>query len=156
MNRVEIPDWYEPEETYLRRWILFATPWFGVNLHHILRSDGTDRGYHDHPWSFFSIRLKGTYTEYVLRENDIGFEVPVRTRNRRFSFRRAEDAHRVDVDVEDVGCWTLIFKGPRRREWGFRQPNGEWIHHLILHEGSGRFYRVGRKKEAAVHADSTR
>jgi hypothetical protein len=33
------------------RYILLSTPWFGVYLHHLLRSD-YDRAFHDHPWGF--------------------------------------------------------------------------------------------------------
>jgi hypothetical protein len=52
------------EETrpYLIRWAI-NTPFGGVKLHHILRSD-EDRDCHDHPWSFLSIVLRGGYWEH--------------------------------------------------------------------------------------------
>jgi hypothetical protein len=41
--------------------------------------------------------------------------------------KRAEEAHRVRLQ-KGKSAWTLIFVGPRIREWGFYTDNG-WIEH---------------------------
>lgn len=101
---------------YMHRWYL-QTPWFTVRLHHILRSDEA-RALHDHPWDFCSLLLSGGYLE--VRQDVVKWWP-------RFSIvrRRAEDLHRLVIPKP---VWTLVITGPKRREWGFRLPTGEWIH----------------------------
>src|SRR5436309_679857 len=48
---------------YLRRLLLFKTPWFGIYLHEFLGPD--DACTHDHPWPFLSLILWGGYWEFV-------------------------------------------------------------------------------------------
>lgn len=52
-----------PSVLYMKRWRLIHRKWFGVRIHHIVRSDG-DRELHDHPFSFVSFILKGGYWEW--------------------------------------------------------------------------------------------
>lgn len=105
------------ESPYMVRYRIIDTPWFGVYLHHILRSD-VDRHLHDHPFSFVSAMLWGGYTEVLSR---YVFDLPGHARRlaRRapsICFRNAEDAHHL---VLERPCWTLVLRGPRRRQWGF-------------------------------------
>ncbi|WP_141564272.1 hypothetical protein [Mycolicibacterium palauense] len=126
---------------YLRRWhIIPRNKFFNIYLHHFLSSD-EDRALHDHPWWFASLVLRGGYWEH--RED--GW-----MRWRRpgsFAIRRADTAHRVELDTKiveakvpgvwktwvdgfvrrDKPAWTLIFTGPKIRSWGFHCPQG-WIH----------------------------
>jgi hypothetical protein len=149
MSYVEIPDYDEPERTYLRRWRIIETPFGGIYLHNILMSDSVTRGFHDHPYTFLSIRLRRNYTERLLvRERCFahgavlpyfaaggdeasgarwGFKDVVREvrYRKRFSIRRAEQLHQVVLD--GGGVWTFVFHGRRRRQWGFRKPDGPWI-----------------------------
>lgn len=96
----------------LRRWTLVETPLFGIKVHHILVSDPIARGYHDHPWTFLSIRLRDLYTEHVV----IGGQQL--TERKRISVRRASTLHRVELP-DGAKCWTLVITGPRRNVWGF-------------------------------------
>ncbi len=50
-----------PECPYMYRWV-FNFGLFSIRVHHWLRSDDK-RFFHDHPWSFISIVLKGGYTD---------------------------------------------------------------------------------------------
>ncbi|CAB4203506.1 hypothetical protein UFOVP1382_122 [uncultured Caudovirales phage] len=52
---------HRPIGDYMDRWV-WQTRWFTVRLHHIQRPDA-DVELHDHPWSFFSLILKGWYEE---------------------------------------------------------------------------------------------
>ncbi len=56
----------------LERWRLLSTPWGGVYVHFIYRED-LDRDPHDHPWTFWSMVLRGGYTEEVYtRPGEVG------------------------------------------------------------------------------------
>lgn len=106
---------------YMWRLRMLRTPWFSVYLHHIVKED-VDTDLHDHPWSFFSILLWGSYWELFPSEE--------RTKHRHvrwFNFKRAEDAHTITwLSTRRTGVWTLVFLGPKRRSWGFYTSKG-WI-----------------------------
>ena len=128
---------------YMRRWRLIDLPWFGVRIHHIVRSDH-DREMHDHPFSFISFILRGGYYEHRPHAKIKGFILD--SDGKRWTdvkrhgagsivVRKAEDLHRLDLaiisesetHVEERGTWTFVLRGPRRREWGFETPQG-WMH----------------------------
>ena len=46
---------------YLKRWVMEWNQ-FSVRLHHFLSSDD-DRAFHDHPWWFVTLVLKGSYVD---------------------------------------------------------------------------------------------
>lgn len=127
---------------YLLRWyILPRNRFLNVYLHKFLRSDD-DRAMHDHPWWFMSYIVKGSYWEHRK-------DRPLTARSYRsagtFAFRKAEDAHRVELESETLTLgpptrdgivthyhtqeverpvWTVIVTGPRIRRWGFHCPEG--------------------------------
>lgn len=82
---------------------------FSIRLHHWLSSDD-QRNFHDHPWWFFTIVLKGSYTDISPNKSE-------RMTVGKFAFRRA--LHRHTVKVDKGGCWTLLITGPEKRIWGF-------------------------------------
>lgn len=124
-ERFRVPDVNNPERTYLDRWRIIETPWASVKLHAIRLHDSPARGAHDHPWSFVSIRLWGTYSESLYRRDGY-FD---RAEHRRLvTFRRAEQLHRITRLHRRAGVWTLVLCGPRRREWGFKKPGQPWVH----------------------------
>ncbi len=125
-SREDIPDISDPSRTYLTRWRILQTPWFGVFLHAIRLPD-QDRHLHDHPWSFVSLVLRGTYVEQ--RPGSI-----TARRAGSVAFRRAVDLHRI-LALHKSPVWTLVFVGPRRRRWGFQTREG-WI------ESGEYFYRA--------------
>jgi hypothetical protein len=101
----------------LRRWYLIAQnarP--NIYLHHFMRSDD-DRAFHDHPWSFASLVLRGFYLE--LTENS-GWTM---RRPGSITLRRAEHRHRIvlprNPDETERPWWTLVVTGSRRRQWAF-------------------------------------
>jgi hypothetical protein len=93
---------------YVRRWYL-ETPFFTVRLHHWLHSDDT-RHFHDHPWWFITMVLKGSYVDLSPEKNEL--MIPGRIR-----FRPAN--HRHSVKVGSGGAWTILLTGPKVRRWGF-------------------------------------
>jgi hypothetical protein len=105
---------------YLERLRIVETPWFGVYLHHIKGPDPQPDP-HDHPWTFISLVLAGSYTEQVWQR--VG-GIQTRTYVRRWlplTVHRMRGsikyAHRITTC--DPHTLTLILRGPRRREWGF-------------------------------------
>ena len=141
-RRFDIPDYADPMRSYLTRFVLLQTPWFGLYLHKIHLPD-TDRHMHDHPWSFVSIVLRGGYDEFmagVVGEKKTwmrrdwqscdAFGRGIELRRRGFlsiGFRRAEQLHRVDR-LYRFPSWTLVLAGRKRRAWGFQTELG-WCHH---------------------------
>jgi hypothetical protein len=120
---VLIADQHSPADVYLRRWRIVSTPWFTVKIHQILRSDDERRGYHNHPWSFVSLRLSGAYTEYRLRPD--GSRT---TLSRRCSFVHHSEMHRIELGPSNKPVWSLVVTGPRRVSWGFVSAYGTaWL-----------------------------
>lgn len=133
-SRFDVPDYDDPTVTLFTRWRLLDVPWFGVYVHHLRRSDSPNRPLHDHPWSFVSFRLWRNYSEVRPNEDAWACSWWAKYRSERhrlFSFRRATDLHRVVVDDPDRGCWTLVLRGPRKREWGFQNPGEPWVPHAL-------------------------
>lgn len=132
-------------QPYLLRWhVIPRNKRLNIYWHKFLGSDD-DRALHDHPWWFVSILLKGRYWEHRADGS----------RNLRRSpsiaFRRADTAHRVELetwavvdpwDPHDVGAryeipaTTLIITGPKIREWGFHCPQG-WKHWTKFDQDNG-------------------
>lgn len=82
---------------------------------------------HDHPWKFHSLILRGGYIE---ERADI--RTPTETRSHAWAAGTLHsfpltDCHRI-VLLEKKPTWTLVFRGPIRRRWGFYEPAG-WVHH---------------------------
>jgi hypothetical protein len=122
-------------DVYLHRYRLVKTPWFSIYLHDLNLPD-SDRDPHDHPFTFWSLVLRGQYVETIYEQHPIGdlyeepwsrstvnlTEWPQKTYRRRWlagSFHKmtTDKAHKID----SVGpkTKTLVFAGRRRRTWGF-------------------------------------
>lgn len=117
---------------HFRRYRLLSTPWFNIYVHQILRSD-EEKHFHDHPWSFTSYILKGSYwerwTEYpdhpYQLDSTYSSEPPAPgMKVRRVIKHHAEDAHKLTLLTPEV--WTLVFTSGRERVWGYHTEQG-WI-----------------------------
>lgn len=103
--------WKEHHETFIR-YTLLKTPWFRVYLHNLI-APAVHPECHNHPWSFVAVLLKGGYWEYTTETSWI-FRSPGNV-----LFRPASWTH--TVWTEDAGMWSLVFTGPKRHEWGFKE-----------------------------------
>lgn len=116
----------QPGDIYLDRVYVVQTPWFGIMFHRIFRPDN-QRDLHDHPWSFFSLVLRGWYEEDAAHRcpyPDCAFAFcPQRRKVRWFNFKRAEDRHSIRWCSRSP-VWTLVFTGRKRRTWGFWVDSG--------------------------------
>jgi hypothetical protein len=108
-------------EGYMERYWLIPYGKIGIaaRIHHILRSDD-NRAFHDHPWPYLTVILRGGYTE--IRPI---FESGVYIGEHRqwhgagsILFRRADSWHRLEIP-EGHSAWTLFITGPKVRRWGF-------------------------------------
>jgi hypothetical protein len=99
---------------FLTRLHIIKTPWFAICLHWIHRADAEPHE-HDHPVSFLSLILRGSYVE---------------RRAGKFRARvwmnavRATDTHRILWVASNT--LTLCLMGPKVREWGYHTPDG-WV-----------------------------
>ena len=121
----------QSNEPYLERYYLFLKDRkkfpFNIFLHHFLKGDPDD--VHDHPWSYFTIILKGGYWEFIPQFNSEGkktCEIGKWRGPGHFRFCKAKSFHRIELDPT-VQCWTLFMPGPQKREWGFLVKN-KWVH----------------------------
>lgn len=104
--------WNEPlgekECPYMYRWV-FNFWLFAIRIHRWVRSDDK-RHFHDHPWGFITIVLKGGYVDVSPDKRDVLSPGSIR-------YRSAYHKHYVEVPEE--GCTTLLITGPPIRNWGF-------------------------------------
>jgi hypothetical protein len=125
---------------YMHRYYLFLRDrcWFPFNLtlHKIVRSD--DPVFHDHPWPYMTIILKGGYYEHTplyigkyIRGEKIRWRGPGS-----IIIRGSKALHWLEMDPDVGSATTLFFMGPQVRDWGFviktkdtPKGNTEWIKH---------------------------
>lgn len=107
-------DVYENDVLYLRRLHIIQVPTLGAIMVHWIMKPDLQPDLHDHPVDFFSILLRGWYQETTpIGQRTIQY----------FNFKHAEDFHRITALPYD-GVTTLVFAGPKRREWGYHTSTG--------------------------------
>lgn len=130
-----IPD-RQTGEDYMHRYYLFLKDRkkfpFNVTLHKIVKSD--DPIYHDHPWPFMTVVLKGGYWEHTPIFNSKNqFIGDVRTWRGPGSIimRKATEFHWLEMHPDKNSATTLFFMGPQQRDWGFLitkfKSNKHWV-----------------------------
>lgn len=118
---------------YMRRWYIIPRNFlFNIYLHQFLRN-ADDRALHDHPWNFISIMPKGGYYEiqghgrYISQAGMAWTNMPKKWREcGTIAFRKANQAHRVELSEKHSNPWTIVITGPVVRVWGFHCPKG-WV-----------------------------
>lgn len=100
--------WTEIGEKFTR-YQLLKSKWLNIYLHQ-LNAPNWHPECHDHPWGFVAVILKNGYIEQVDGINHIRTTGSI-------LYRQAEFLH----NVITVGTsWSIIFAGPKSREWGFK------------------------------------
>jgi hypothetical protein len=97
-----------PDCPYVIRWRI-EVPAGSLRIHHWLGPDD-DRAFHDHPWPFTTLVLRGGYTDF----SPAGAE---HLRAGSIRYRAAVYQHTVVPDAG--GAWTVLITGPPMRSWGF-------------------------------------
>ena len=117
---------------YMHRYYLFLKDrhWFpfNVTLHKIVRSD--DPIFHDHPWPYLTVIVKGGYWEHTpIYDGDKIIGDTVQWRGPGSIIKRgSKELHWLELDNTVGPATTLFFMGPQQREWGF-VINNNWIKH---------------------------
>jgi hypothetical protein len=93
---------------YIKRWYVDFGP-FSIRLHHWLSSDD-QRNFHDHPWWYCSLVLRGSYTDRSPKGS---------SRRGPGSIDYFPATHQHTVEVAPGGCWTILITGRESRQWGF-------------------------------------
>lgn len=117
------------EDPQTKRWHLWLPKWlyakgWRLNLHQWLRSDD-DRALHDHRGDSYSVILRGGYfevTSHAWEPRKAKWYGPGS-----IVFRKADQPHRVELKPDSGPVWTLWYRGPFYREWGFWCKKG-WRH----------------------------
>jgi hypothetical protein len=113
--------WTEIGEQFTR-YQIFKSRWLNVYLHE-LSAPTWHPECHDHPWSFVAVLLWRGYLERVHRRvaawpSSYVVTEDVRRYPGQILWRPATFAHNV---ITPYGkSWSLIFTGPKSREWGFK------------------------------------
>ena len=97
-----------------------------ARVHHILRSDD-DRAFHDHPWTYLTLVLRGGYTEHKPMFDKSGICIGNSTEwigPGRLVMRQADSWHRLELPSGQT-AWTLFMTGKYRQRWGF-MVNPRW------------------------------
>lgn len=106
---------------YLSRYYVWRSKGLTVLIHRFWASDPDD--FHDHPWSWVSKILRGTYFE-----REVDGTGRWRNPSDGWRFRHAEEFHRIEVDETlPAGFTTTCFVTfKRKRSWGFIKPGVGW------------------------------
>jgi hypothetical protein len=111
-------------EPYLERYYVFLKDRrnfpFNIFIHKFLKSDPDDL--HDHPWSYFTLILKGGYYEWIPGNNS---QVRKWRGPGHFRVCGASSLHRIELKP-GVTCWTVFMPFRKVREWGFIS-KGTWV-----------------------------
>lgn len=104
--------WNEPlgvaECPYAYRYV-FNFGFFAIRIHNWVRSDDK-RYFHDHPWWFWTIVLRGSYVDVTKDKRDQLKAGSIR-------YRPSNHAHY--VEVPKGGALTVLLTGPQVKKWGF-------------------------------------
>jgi hypothetical protein len=97
-------------------------PWFGMRVHHI--QSGDDRVFHDHPWNFATLILRGSYKETVPLTPRGEFCVTTWHQAGTLRLVRASQWHYLSFQenpevLTGREAWTLFITSPKRQSWGF-------------------------------------
>jgi hypothetical protein len=153
--------WSEVDSEYITRLHILKTPWFALCLHWINKPD-PEPFLHDHPVSFLSIILRGSYTEWRKRG-----DAPTRVETHRWlNWIRASKNDRHTICGVEPGTLTLCMMGRKSREWGFTIPTpslrndmrdgqrGSTDHHGAFHPIGWSMWRDYYTRQRAAKAKS--
>ena len=105
------------QQPYLRRYVLFGSSLVAVYLHKFIASD-FGRDPHNHPRTFISFGLRGSYIEEIHYVSS-GQSGDWQNHFRIAPFINLIPHDRIHRIKSPRDCWTLCVGGPVTHEWGF-------------------------------------
>jgi hypothetical protein len=112
--------WTDVDSEYIVRLHIVKAPFGALCVHWIKKPDPEPYA-HDHPVSFLSIILRGSYAEEVEGRNR---SYPYIIRHDYYNYIPTRKRHRI-IWCSAGGCLTLAVMGPKTNEWGFFTPKGK-------------------------------
>lgn len=129
------------QKPYLIRWTVLSNKWFSLKFHKILMSD--EEVPHDHPWSYISVILWGSYIEERFlkskchKPNPFNYNTPPIIAEKTYTlsklykvgsilWRKGDKLHRL-ILPNGKFCLTMVITFKKWREWGFMTKD-KWIH----------------------------
>lgn len=121
---------------YLTRHDLLYLPDGGHVLLHQIHASDDSREFHDHPWAFRSYIVSGAYVEHTpvfLDGDGSTSRAWFGNVSHQKTYRAGDWSLRPDpaavhrVEVIEHPCITVVYRGPRMREWGFLLEDGTWV-----------------------------
>jgi hypothetical protein len=115
------------DSIYMRRYYVWHSNKFNIFIHEFLGSD-PDQDPHSHPWTFSSYILSGRYEEqtWFYPRTKPNPKLCGYWAHQLFAgdlvHRTADHIHR--VELTHGPAWTLVFTGPRIKEWFFYTKKG--------------------------------
>lgn len=108
---------------YLIRYSIFDCKYFSIKIHKILQSD--IGGFHDHPWDYISIMIKGSYIEETVVELDTPYIITrqIKIKSPSIIYRNGKKLHRLLLE-ENKTCTTIVITSKKYRSWNIL-PNNE-------------------------------
>lgn len=147
----------ENDVAYLYRWwVIPRNKYLNIYLHKVVGDD--ERYFHDHPWNSVGLILKGAYVEWTPYEQKLyklnrkltqsAFSIEVLSQGN-VKYRDITYAHYLTIRKPDdhfdpkfppkhIPVWSLFITGPKKRDWGFYNRQGEWEDHVKWCTDRGR------------------
>ena len=107
----------------LRYWLLPYNRWIPAARIHFIQASDSDRAFHDHPWSYLTIILKGGYYEVKPMFDKSGLylgDSRVYYGAGSVLLRGAKSWHRLEL-ANNEGAVTLFITGKYIQKWGFME-----------------------------------
>ena len=110
------------KQPYLERYYIFLRnrqkhiP-FNIFIHKFLQNSQNE--FHDYPWGFFTLVLKGGFWEHIYTDNR---KIETKRIWRHAGYWQKVDAeytHRIELETGKGPCWTLCIPFKKERTWGF-------------------------------------
>jgi len=120
----------------VHQFVLFECKFlFSLHIFYFTKSGLRQDRFHTHAFNALSIKLYGSYLEYVLLDEKTG-EREIVERDNIFKWFPRDSYH--SIGESKKGCVTLLISGPWKKYWK------EWI------DGEVKWYTWNRKEEKEI------
>lgn len=131
------------------RWTLVKIGKRKLLLHYFL-PNSIERDFHDHPWPFTTLVLRGWYDDIHMTPSG-----PERERLHAPTYASRPALHTHRTMTGHRGCWTIVLTGGWERKWGFWR-DGQWWQWRVYEQTFGEGFRCGTDDDDLREADHDR
>lgn len=131
---------YPSIKNYLERFNILSIGRFKIRLHKIINADGTPY-LHNHPFSFISFIIKGSYTEQLLIDNKI---IETTFKTGAIIIRKSNQYHRIK---SANNCKTIFFSFYNKKGWDLKTHPDINENNFLCPDVTGIYKRIINNKE---------